>query len=216
LTPEVWPRRADVYLIGITGNIAVGKSTVDAMLAAKGAAILDADVVTRELQRRGHPVWQAIVDRFGQEVLASDGELDRARLGQIVFSDPAALRNLELIVHPAVRQKERRRVLDAPAGSVLVIDAVQLIESGMADSCNSVWAVVASAEQQLERLQRQRAMPSEIANQRITAQPEQDDKVRRADVVIRNHGTLEDTQRQVDDAWARTAGAWLAAQTPRG
>src|SRR5579872_2409716 len=102
MTPEVWPSRPDVYLIGITGNIAVGKSTVDALLAGKGALVLDADQVVRDLQRRGQPAWQAIVDHFGARVVAEDGELDRAALGQIVFGDAGQLRQLELLIHPAV------------------------------------------------------------------------------------------------------------------
>jgi dephospho-CoA kinase len=209
VTPDSWPRREDLYLIGITGNIAVGKSTVDAMLAAKGAEVLDADGVVRELQRCGEPVWQAIVERFGTEVLDAEGELDRPRLGQLVFGNADALRDLELIVHPAVRDEERRRILGATAGSVLVIDAIKLYESGMADSCREVWAVTAPADQQLARLMRQRGMAEDAARQRITAQPPQAEKAARAEVVIDNGGSLEDTQRQVDEAWAATAGAWL-------
>jgi len=213
LTPEVWPTRPDVYLIGITGNIATGKSTIDAMLAAKGAQILDADAVTRDLQRKGEPVWQRIVDRFGREVLAPDGELDRAKLGQLVFSDPAALRDLELIVHPAVRDEEKRWLAAAPPGSLLAVDAIKLFESGMAESCNSVWVVIALPEQQMERLKAQRAMAEDMAWQRIKGQPPQEEKAQRADVVIRNNGSLEETQRQVDAAWQKTAGAWLRASS---
>lgn len=210
MTPEAWPKRADIYLIGITGNIATGKSTVDAMLGAKGAEVLDADQVVHELERKGEPTWQRIVERFGREILAPDGELDRARLGQLVFGDPVALRDLELIVHPAVRDEERRRILEVNPGTVLVVDAIKLFESGMADSCNSVWAVTAPPEQQLQRLQRQRAMATESAWQRIRAQPSQDEKAARADMVIDNGGSLENTQSQVERAWLETAGAWLA------
>jgi len=213
LTPEVWPTRPDVYVIGITGNIATGKSTIDAMLAAKGAQVLDADAVTRDLQRKGDPVWQRIMDRFGRDVLAPDDELDRAKLGQLVFSDPAALRDLELIVHPAVRDAEKRWLAAAPPASLLAVDAIKLFESGMADSCNSVWVVTAQPEQQLERLKAQRAMADDLAWQRIMGQPPQEEKARRADIVIRNDGSLEETQRQVDAAWEKTAGAWLRARS---
>jgi dephospho-CoA kinase len=209
LTPEVWPRRPDLYVIGVTGNIATGKSTVDAMLAAKGAQVLDADQVARDLQRKGTPVWRRIVERFGRDILAVDGELERAKLGQLVFTDPAALRDLELIVHPAVRDEEKRRIREAAPGSVLAIDAIKLFESGMAGSCDSVWVVTAQPEQQLERLRRQRGLSEEDAWQRIRAQPPQEDKARRANVVIDNSGPLDSTQRQVDDAWDRTAGAWV-------
>jgi dephospho-CoA kinase len=212
MTPEVWPRRPDIYLIGITGNIATGKSTIDAMLAAKGAEVLDADRVVHELERKGEPAWQRIVERFGEGILTPEGELDRAKLGQLVFSDPVALSDLELIVHPAVRDEERRRILEAPPGTVMVVDAIKLFESGMAESCNTVWAITAPPEQQFERLQRQRRMATEVAWQRIRAQPPQQEKAGRADVVIANGGTLEETQRQVDEAWRQTAGAWLGRQ----
>jgi dephospho-CoA kinase len=211
VTPEVWPKRPDLYVIGVTGNIATGKSTVDAMLAAKGAHVLDADQVTRDLQRKGTPVWQRIVERFGRDILAPDGELDRAKLGQLVFGDPAALRDLELIVHPAVREEEKRRIREAAPGGVLAIDAIKLFESGMAGSCDSVWVVTAQPDQQLERLQRQRGLSADDAWQRIRAQPPQEDKAARAQVVIDNSRALHETQRQVDEAWDRTAGAWLRA-----
>jgi dephospho-CoA kinase len=214
MTPEVWPRRDDIFLIGITGNIATGKSTIDAMLAAKGAAVLDSDGLVYELQRPGQPVLERIVERFGREILTESGELDRPRLGQLVFGNPEALRGLELIVHPAVRAENKRRMLAAPAGSVLVWDAIKLYESGMADACNTVWAVTAPADQQFERLQRSRGMATETAWQRIRAQPPQEEKAARADFVIDNGGSLDDTQRQVDAAWRQTAEVWLAGRTP--
>ncbi|HLG69348.1 MAG TPA: dephospho-CoA kinase [Chloroflexota bacterium] len=213
MTPEDWPRRPDIYLIGITGNIATGKSTIDAMLAAKGAEVLDADRVVHELERKGQPAWQRIVERFGEGILTAQGELDRAKLGQVVFSDPVALQDLELIVHPAVRDEERRRILEAAPGTVMVVDAIKLFESGMADACNSVWAVTAPADQQFARLQRQRGMATEVAWQRIRAQPPQSEKAALASVVIDNGGSLEDTEQQVDAAWARTAGAWQAGRS---
>jgi dephospho-CoA kinase len=214
LTPEAWPKRPDIYVIGVTGNIATGKSTIDGMLAAKGAEVLDADQVVRDLQRKGLPAWQRIVDRFGRDILGADGELDRAKLGELVFNDAAALRDLELVVHPAVRDEERRRILEAPAGTIMAVDAIKLFESGMADSCDSVWVVTAPAEQQLARLQRQRSLAKDVAWQRINAQPPQEEKARQADVVIDNSGDLQDTQRQVDQAWQKTAGTWLERQRP--
>lgn len=183
---------------------------MDAMLAAKGAQVLDADLVVRDLQAKDQPVWQAIVDRFGKSILRTDGELDRAKLGQLVFADPQALADLEAIVHPAVRDEERRRILTAPPGSVLVIDAVKLIESGMGAACDALWVVTAPAQQQTERLMRQRGLSEADARLRIEAQSPQDEKARQAAVVIANAGTLADTQHQVDEAWKRTAGAWVA------
>lgn len=195
-------------MIGVTGNIAAGKSTVDAMLAAKGALVIDADRIVHDVERKAEPAWQAIVDRFGGDILGADGELDRAKLGHLVFGDPIALRDLELIVHPAVRLAVRRRLDEALAGSVVVIDAVKLIESGMAGACDSVWVVTAAPEQQFQRLLSQRAMATESAWQRIRAQAPQREKVAQADVVIDNGGSLGVTQHQVDAAWQRTAGTF--------
>jgi len=177
------------------------------MLAEKRAQVMDADQVVFELERAGQPVWQAIVERFGRQVLLEDGELDRAGLGRIVFGDSQALRDLELIVHPAVRQEIRRQLADAPSGGILVLDAIKLIESGMAEACNSVWAVTAPEQQQIERLL-QRGLSSETAWQRVQAQGPQAEKVARADQVIDNSGSLARTQRQVEDAWQRTAGTF--------
>jgi len=210
LPPEVFPRRADLYAIGVTGNIATGKSTVDAMLAAKGAIVVDADAVVRDLERAGQPVLRQIVDRFGPHTLDARGELDRAGLARMVFGSPEALRDLELIVHPAVRAEVKRRIIEAPPRSVLAIDAVKLIESGMADACDTIWAVTAGEDQQIKRLAEQRSMSGQDALQRLRAQPDPEDKVRRADVVIDNSASLEALRRQVDDAWDRTAGAWLS------
>jgi dephospho-CoA kinase len=200
--------RDDVYLIGLTGNIGVGKSTVDAMLAAKGAAVLDADRVVHDLQRNGEPVWRGIVDRFGAAILRQDGELDRAKLGQLVFADPSALADLEAIVHPAVHEEEFRRIREAPSGSVLVLDAVKLIESGMAANCHTLWVVTAPSEQQVARLKAQRGMTEEAAWQRIQAQPPQPEKVAKADVVIDNSRDLAQTEAQVHEAWQRTVVPW--------
>ncbi len=205
-----FPRRTDCYIIGLTGNIATGKSTIDAMLAAKGAIVIDGDALVHQLQLKGQPVLERMVQHFGPEILTADGELDRAKLGGIVFNDAAALRELELIVHPAVGQETQRLMDEAPAGSVLVYDAIKLIEGRVADACDSVWVVTAPANLQEERLIRQRGLTPEAARGRINAQNAQEEKVQRADVVIDNSGSLEDTQRAVDEAWERTAAVWKA------
>ena len=209
LPAEVWSHRSDLFVIGITGNIAVGKSTVDGMIQARGAQVVDADRLVRELQRKGQPVWKAIVAHFGHGILTADEELDRARLGDLVFANPRALRDLELIVHPAVRGEIRRRLKEAEPGSVLALDAIKLFESGMAGACDTVWAVLAPSQVQLERLRSERGLSLEAARSRIEAQPPQEEKARRATLTIDNGGSLDETQRQVDEAWDQTAGAWL-------
>lgn len=225
----------DVYLIGLTGNIACGKSTVLALLREHGAHVIDADQVTRELQQPGQPVYEQIVSTFGEAMLvAPGGPIDRPRLGALVFSDPAALRMLEQIVHPAVRErimawleevKEEGRRKKAEGGKqqeevkpahpssfifhpfdVAVIDAIKLLEGGWKAVVDAVWVVTCSPEQQLARLMRTRGMSEAEARMRIAAQPPQADKVAQADVVIDNSGTLEATRAQVDAAWRAIVG----------
>ena len=217
-----------VYLIGLTGNIACGKSTVLALLRQLGAQVIDADRVTHELQRPGEAVYDAIVVAFGAGILTEPGgPIDRRALGAIVFNDPAALRRLEQIVHPAVHARitawldyvAQRRVEDRggriedrdsvssssilhpPSSTVAVIDAIKLLESGWKPLCDAIWVVTCPPEQQLARLISTRGMREDQARARIAAQPPQADKVAQADVVIDNGGTLEETLRQVNVAW---------------
>jgi len=213
-----------IYLIGLTGNIGCGKSTVLAMLRERGAYVIDADRVTHKLQQPGEEVYTQIVAAFGAGILsAPGGPIDRRKLGAIVFADPAALRRLEQIVHPAVHARiqawldsvnnERRRMKDEsgqnlhPSSFILhpfpvaVIDAIKLLEAGWRPLCDAIWVVTCPPEQQLARLIATRGMSAEEARSRIAAQPPQADKVAQADVVIDNGGTLEDTRRQVDAAW---------------
>lgn len=199
---------AHLYLIGLTGNIACGKSTVLARLGSLGAHVLDADAVTRQLQQPGQPVYEAIVAAFGSGALATPGgPLDRAALGAIVFRDPAELRRLEAIVHPAVHSAIDAWLRALPgspeAREVAVIDAIKLIEAGWPAVCDALWVVVCPPEQQLARLITTRGMSEEEARLRIEAQPPQSEKAARADVVIDNGGSLEETIRQVQEAWGR-------------
>lgn len=209
-----------VYLIGLTGNIACGKSTVLDLLRQRGAHVLDADRVTHELQAPGQPVYHAIVAEFGVGILsAPGGPIDRRALGAIVFADPAALRRLEQIVHPAVRERIMgwlERVGDGKweVGSgenqppppisqppVAVIDAIKLLEGGWKQVCDAIWVVACTPEQQLARLLATRGMSEDEARTRIAAQPPQADKIAQADVVIDNSGSLDATRQQVDAAW---------------
>lgn len=188
------------YLIGLTGNIATGKTTVCRFLRELGAHIIDADALVHRLLAAGQPVYRQVVAEFGIGILHPDGQIDRARLGRIVFADAAALRRLEAIVHPAVDTLVQQEVAAATA-HVVVVDAVKLIESGLSRRCDAVWVVTAPDEQQMLRLTAKRGMPPDDALQRIRAQSPQSDKVRHANVVIDNSGSEVDTEAQVRRAW---------------
>jgi dephospho-CoA kinase len=188
------------FLLGVTGNIASGKSTVSSMLRELGATIIDSDLVYRELVSAGQPLLDGLVQRFGSGILAADGSLDRPALGAIVFSDPAALADLDHITHPAVIAEVDRRVRDIPHG-VVVLDAVKLIESGHADACDAVWLVVTSPEEQVTRLMMRNRLTEDEARRRVHAQPPLGPKRDRADLVIDNSGSLEQTRRLVEHAW---------------
>jgi len=193
-------RRVDKYLIGLTGNIATGKSAVAGMLAELGAHTIDADRVAHEVMRRGTPAWQAVADAFGPAILASDGKVDRKRLGEIVFADPDALRRLEAIVHPSVGLAVSEAIAKA-AGRVVVVEAIKLIEAGMHRAYHALWVTTCPAEVQIARLMELRGLSAADARLRVEAQPPQAAKVALADVVIDTGRTLDDTRRQVLAAW---------------
>jgi dephospho-CoA kinase len=203
--PSARPGRRP-FVIGLTGNIASGKSLVGQTLVRLRAehgdvCHIDADQLSREVMAPGTDVFRQIVDVFGAGIVSADGALDRAKLGEIVFDDPAALARLEAIVHPAVIARTERRISQAAArGSpVVVVEAIKLIESGMVRRlCDVLWVVTAPREVRLERLVRQRGMDRVAAQQRIDAQPPEADKVAHADVVIDNSGTVDETVRQVE------------------
>ena len=193
------------YLIGLTGNIATGKSLVARMLSDLRAHVIDADALVRQLQRKGTSVWAGIVGEFGEEILRADGEIDRAKLGALVFSDSKALRQLEGIVHPAVGLEIERRLsrLRPPTSDfqVVVIEAIKLIETGLRERCNALWVVTSRPEVQLERLMRTRGLSEADAQVRIAAQPPQSEKVALADVLIENDTTVSDLRAQVIRQW---------------
>jgi len=189
-------------LIGLTGNIATGKSTVAQMLANLGAEVIDADQVAHRVMRAGTPAHARIVETFGPKVLGPDGEIDRTRLGAIVFADPRSLARLEAIVHPATLEAVDRRVA-ASSADVIVVEAIKLIEAGMADACTSVWVTTCWPRQQVYRLVGGRGLSRAEAEQRVRAQPPQEDKVARADVVVDTSGSISRTRAQVQAAWER-------------
>lgn len=195
-----------MIVIGLTGNIACGKSTVAKMLEALGAYVIDADHLAHEAMRPGTVVHRAIVARFGEDILMEDGQINRRRLGGIVFRDAAALAELERIVHPVV-VAETLRLLAACDRPVAVVEAIKLLEAQMHRHCDAVWVVTCSREQQMARLMAYRHLSAEEAEVRIAAQPPQEEKVARADVIIDNSGTLEETWQQVVCAWNALPGA---------
>ena len=197
------------FIIGLTGNIACGKSTVLNELQRLGAHVIDADAVTRSLQQPGQPVLQAIVTQFGTDILRTDGTLDRAKLGHIVFADAAQLRQLEAIVHPAVRAHILHWLAALPSDQpvVGVIDAIKLIENGWPAHCHEVWVVTCPRELQIARLMQTRGLSEADAQLRVDAQAPQSAKTAVADVVIANDGTLADTIAQVAHHWHRIQSA---------
>ena len=190
--------------IGITGPIGCGKSTVAGWLEELGATLVDADEVAREATALGEPALDAVFDRFGERYRRPNGTLDRAALGRLVFSDPAALADLEAIVHPAVRARIEAAVAAAEVAGApaIAIEAIKLVESGLAATCDEVWLVMCDPDRQLERLLA-RGSDEEEAAQRIAAQ---DDPARRlrpaATRIIDTSGDLETTRQAVDAAWA--------------
>jgi dephospho-CoA kinase len=193
------------YLIGLTGNIGTGKSTVAGMLAELGAETIDADKVAHEAMQPGTSAHARIVEAFGADIVAPDGRIDRERLGAIVFSDPEALARLEAIVHPATLEMIDKR-LEASSSDVIVIEAIKLFEAGMAETCDSVWVTTCAPEQQIQRIMAARPLSRAEVEQRVQAQPPQEEKIDRADVVIDNQGSLSRTRAQVQAAWRRLGG----------
>lgn len=191
-----------MYLIGLTGNIATGKTTVLRMLEELGAEVIDADVLAHRVIKKGTPTWEAVVEAFGRDVLTADGEIDRGKLGDLVFADPVSLQRLEEIVHPAVGVLTMELIQQAKK-PVVVIEAIKLIEANMHHWCDALWVVTCQPEQQLRRLMKKRGLNEEEARLRIEAQSPAAAKLELADVIINNSGTIEETWQQVRREWER-------------
>jgi dephospho-CoA kinase len=188
--------------IGLTGNIACGKSTVAVILRELGARIIDADKVAHSVMAPPGRVFDSIVREFGSSVVASDGSLDRRKLGAIVFKDPPALRRLDALVHPQTSAAIRKMVTDATE-SVVVVEAIKLIESGTYEVCDAVWVVTCRADQQIDRLVTSRGLETEEAERRVRAQSPASAKLPYATDVIDASGSLADTRQRVLAAWAK-------------
>jgi dephospho-CoA kinase len=189
-----------VLRIGLTGGIGSGKSTVAGLLAARGARIVDADRIAREVVAPGSAGLAAVVAAFGSGVLTEDGALDRPALAAVVFSDPQARARLDGIVHPLVRARAAELVAEAPADAVVVQDVPLLVETGQAASYDLVLVVEADLETRVRRLV-QRGLGADDARARIAAQATDEQRRAVADVVLDNSGTPEELEAQVDRFW---------------
>ncbi len=191
-----------MLLIGLTGGIGSGKSSVSARLAERGAAVIDADAIVRELQGPGTPVLAAMVERFGPQILAADGTLDRQAVADQVFSDDAALADLNAIVHPAVGAEIARRLeVEAATDHVVILDVPLLVESGRSDLAALIVVDVDPAVA-VARLVEHRGFRADDAWARIARQVSREDRLARADLVVDNSGTLAELDAEVDRAWA--------------
>lgn len=192
-----WP---DKYVIGLTGNIATGKSVVRQMLQHQGAYTIDADSLTHRVMMPGAPAYRPIVETFGQVILDSEKKINRKVLGDIVFKNQAALQKLEQITHPVIRQAINTLITRSKQ-RVIVIEAIKLLEGGLAQACDAVWVVNAKPQTQYKRLLEKRKMSPDEAKARMLAQGKQAEKLQRADVVIDNNGDIEQTWNQVRTQW---------------
>ena len=202
------------YILGLTGNIASGKTTVGLMLLELGlSTYIDADTVVHELYLPGQALPARLAEAFGPAVLGADGGVDRRALGAIVFDHPERLRQLEALVHPAVREALLAKVRALPADAIGALDAIKLVESGYAPFCHGLWIVTCPEEIQMQRLTQQRGLSEEEARARIAAQPPIEAKLLLATAVIHNDGSLDSLRQQVTDAW-RAFVASLPQQRP--
>ncbi len=200
-----------MLVIGLTGGIGSGKSTVSALLAAKGAVVVDADAIVRDVQQPGTPVFAAMVERFGPGIVGKDGTLDRAAVADLVFDDADALAALNGIVHPAVGAEIARRLEELGAtDEVVVLDVPLMVESKNAYPVAGLLVVDVDPELAVRRLVEHRGMREPDVRARMARQATRDERLARADRVIDNSGTVDDLAAQVDAAWT-----WIEG-LPRG
>jgi dephospho-CoA kinase len=192
----------DKFIIGLTGNIATGKSAVMQLAAQRGAYSIDADKVVHEILNTDAGVQQAIAGVFGPAVHLEDGRIDRPALAKIVFNDAQALRQLESIVHPAVYTAVLKRITET-GKTIIIYEAIKLLESKFRDKCHQIWVTTCSPERQLERLQSYRGLDKETALARIKAQAPQAEKIAQADIVIDTNGSMAETEAQFAQAWSQ-------------
>jgi dephospho-CoA kinase len=195
-------RKVHLVRVGLTGGVASGKSTVSALLRDLGAVVVDADALAREVVAPDTPGLASVLAAFGPEVQAADGSLDRARLGAMVFADPARRADLEAIVHPLVRARAAEIEAAAQPGAVVVHDIPLLVETGQAESFDAVIVVDAPEEVQVDRAVRDRGWSPEEARSRIAAQASREERRAAATYVVENSGTTEDLRQRVAEVFA--------------
>src|SRR5215207_403898 len=188
------------YVIGVTGPIASGKSTIADLLRQRGAEIIDADRVYRDLLAPGSTLWQRVVERFGSAIVGSDGDIDRAALADIVFTDPAALADLDRITHPAVIADVRDRI-GQTSSPLVVLEAVKLVQSGLASDVDALWFISADPETRLRRLMSRSGIDEASARARMAAAPDTVPEGVNVGAMIDNSGDLAATSAAVDEAW---------------
>ncbi len=190
--------------VGLTGGIATGKSTVVRMLVGKGARVIDHDGLVHTLQEPGQPVWQRIVEAFGRDILGADERIDRKRLGSLVFDDEQRRRTLEGIVHPAVLEEAQRRrdeIAHEDGQAIVLSDIPLLLEVGMKDLFDLILLIYAPPDIQIRRVMKRNNLSREEALSRLKSQMPIDEKLKFADLVIRNDCTMRDLEKRVDEVW---------------
>ncbi len=205
-------------LVALTGGIGSGKSTVSALLAARGALIVDADAIVRERQAPGEPLLDRLAERFGDHIIRPDGSLDRAALAAVAFNDDAALADLNAIVHPAVREEMSRRVADAAHTDRVVVMDVPLLNVRADHDVAAVIVVDVPIETAVQRLVESRGMDEADARARIAKQISREERLAVADRVIDNRGDLASLEAQVDELWdwLQTLPSVDASSVPQG
>jgi dephospho-CoA kinase len=190
-------------VIGLTGGIGSGKSTVAGYLAGLGAAVIDLDKVGHGVIRSGSQVFRQVVSEFGEGLLNADGEIDRTRLGDIVFKNPQALARLNRIVHPAIDKvvTDRVEAYRRQGKKVVVLEAAAILEAGRAAQANEIWVTVAPEAAVLQRLRARSGYSEEESNARLRSQLSSEERIKHADVVIDNDGTLDELKTRVEHEW---------------
>jgi len=186
-------------IIGITGNIATGKSVVGHMLANSGGLEIDADVVANRMLYPSGPAYRPVIAAFGNDILTADGEISREKLGKIVFSNPKKLQILEDLIHPVVTSAIKERI-ELTSQPLVIVEAIKLLESSLATICDAIWVSHASVDHQMKRLLTSRNLSNDEALSRLKAQPPQSEKLKRANVVINTEGSFKETWHQIQDA----------------
>ncbi len=199
-------RAGSMYVIGLTGGIGSGKSTVAQMLEGKGAALLSADAVGHEVYLPDQPAWREIVEAFGRRIVAQDGTIDRKKLGAIVFSDPDQLRRLNAITHPRMKEMMRGKLEEERKSRgvrVAVLEAALLFDAGWDDLADEVWVTMAAPEVAAARTAERSGLSREEALARVKAQMSNEERAARSRVIIDTDCPLERTRKQVDEEWQR-------------